>query len=304
MHRIFRDHPEVIDQTFRVLDFTFPETKATSVISTDVTEIRPIERRVDTVMKVEAKDERSFILVFEAQRKVDADKLASWPYYLAYLHDKHRLPVLLIVVCQDHATAKWASAPIMMSVEDWPSMRVQPLVVGPHNIPAPQGPIDQAGILLGVLAAIAHAREPGIDGILKLMATALKGTDASTRSDLGMFIQLGVQGLPAEQTWRGLMMWDIETLRTSEVFREILDEHDEQVAAASRAQGEAEGRAQGEAEGAAKAKAENILSLLAGRDIQLTDAERNRVETCRDLGTLDRWFDAAISAASADDLFV
>jgi hypothetical protein len=287
MHRIFRDHPEVIDQTFRVLDFKFPETKATSLMDTDVTEIRPIERRVDTVMKVETKDGGSFILVFEAQRKVDADKLASWPYYISFLHERHRLPVLLLVICQDHATAKWASAPITMLVEDWPSMRVQPLVVGPHNVPVPQGPIDEAGILLGVLAAITHAREPGIDGIPNLMAAALRDTDASTRSNLAMFIQLGVEGLPAAQIWRGLMIWDIETLRTSEVFREILDEHDEQVAA----------------EGAAKAKVENILSLLAGRDIHVTDVERHRIESCRDLGTLDRWFDAAISATSTDDLF-
>lgn len=86
-------------------------------------------------------------------------------------------------------------------------------------------------------------------------------------------------------------MWDIETLRTSEVFREILDEHDEQVAA------------EGRVEGAAKAKVENILSLLAARDVRLTDVERNRIETCRDLGTLDRWFGSAMSATSADDLF-
>ena len=129
MHRIFRDHPEVIDATFRTLGFKFPETMATSLLDTDVTEIRPIERRADTVMKVETKDGRSFIFVFEAQRRIDADKLFSWPYYIAYLHEYYRMPVFLVVICQDEATARWAVKPIEMRVEEWPSMTVRPYVL-------------------------------------------------------------------------------------------------------------------------------------------------------------------------------
>ena len=91
MHRIFRDHPEVIDATFRALGFKFPETM----------------------------DGRSFIFVFEAQRRIDADKRFSWPYYIAHLHEYYRMPVFLVVICQDDATAKWAFKPIEMRVEEW-----------------------------------------------------------------------------------------------------------------------------------------------------------------------------------------
>jgi hypothetical protein len=82
-------------------------------------------------------------------------------------------------------------------------------------------------------------------------------------------------------------MWDIETLRTSPALREILDEHDEQVAA----------------ESAATAKIASILRLLATNTVRLTDVERNRIWTCRDLETLDDWFEAALTATSSTDLF-
>ena len=287
MHRIFRDHPEVIDATFRALGFKFPETMATSLLDTDVTEIRPIERRADTVMKVETKDGRSFIFVFEAQRRIDADKRFSWPYYIAYLHEYYRMPVFLVVICQDDATAKWAFKPIEMRVEEWPSMTVRPYVLGPHNVPVPQGPIGEAGIPLAALAAITHAHDPGIGAILAALATALEDTDAITRTDFTLLTQFGLGGFPAAEIWRSLMIYDLDTLRKSPVLREMLDEHDEQVLAKGRAEG----------------RAADILQLLEFRKIHVTDSERGRILACEDLETLSRWFDAAFTAEKSEDLF-
>jgi hypothetical protein len=83
MHRIFRDHPEVVGGALRALGLDFPETVGTSVFHTDLTEIKPLERRADTILRVDVKGGEAFLLVIEAQRKPDprngAVGLTIWP---------------------------------------------------------------------------------------------------------------------------------------------------------------------------------------------------------------------------------
>ncbi|MGW8635725.1 hypothetical protein [Streptomyces sp. NPDC055793] len=80
-------------------------------LDTDLTEIRPLERRVDSVFRVRvAGEEGGFVLAVESQGKPDPDKHQSWTYYLAHLYAKYRLPPFLLVVCKDKATASWAAA--------------------------------------------------------------------------------------------------------------------------------------------------------------------------------------------------
>jgi hypothetical protein len=162
MHRIVRDHPEVVGGAFRTLGLDFPETVSTSVLHTDLTEIKPLERRADTVLHVEATGGAAFLLVIEAQRKPDRRKHRSWPYYLAYLHERTELPVVLIVVCQDRKTSAWAQETIRVGTEFCTSMTVQPLVLGPYNVPLPGPRIAEEDLPLAVLAAITHGREPNV----------------------------------------------------------------------------------------------------------------------------------------------
>jgi hypothetical protein len=60
-----------------------------------------------------------------------------------------------------------------------------------------------------------------------------------------------------------------------------------------------EGKAAGEAEG----KAESILHLLERRGVSVRGSARLRITSCTSLDTLDRWFDRAITATHADELF-
>jgi hypothetical protein len=46
----------------------------------------------------------------------------------------------------------------------------------------------------------------------------------------------------------------------------------------------------------------DVLLLLEGRGITIPDADRDRVATCNDLGTLTYWFHRAITAASASEV--
>jgi hypothetical protein len=64
-----------------------------------------------------------------------------------------------------------------------------------------------------------------------------------------------------------------------------------------------EGLAQGLAEGLAQAKRAALLRVLSRAGIALTDDEQARIAACADLATLDRWFDDALGAKTAADVF-
>jgi hypothetical protein len=60
---------------------------------------------------------------------------------------------------------------------------------------------------------------------------------------------------------------------------------------------------QGIAEGEAKGKAEAVLKLLDARHLVPSGEERQRVTSCTDAMQLDRWFDRAITADTAAEVF-
>ena len=58
-----------------------------------------------------------------------------------------------------------------------------------------------------------------------------------------------------------------------------------------------------EDEARAAARVEGVLRIADRRGISLKDEERERILSCTDLETLNRWFDAALDATSADEIF-
>lgn len=110
-----------------------PEPREFAVLNADLTEIEPVERRVDTLLQAET-DEGTYLLVVESQGKRDDDK-RSRAYYLSYLYAKYRWEPVLIVLTQSKSTARWAAQPIRLGLPGWHSLTVRPLVLGPENVP-------------------------------------------------------------------------------------------------------------------------------------------------------------------------
>ncbi|NEB11456.1 hypothetical protein G3I32_21865 [Streptomyces coelicoflavus] len=110
-HRLFHDHPEALAPVFEALGLPPPSKGDFDELSPDATEIRPMERRVDTVLRFAPDMGENFVLALESQTKKDPDKARSWAYYVAYLCAKYDLPVVLVAVCRDRATAQWATGP-------------------------------------------------------------------------------------------------------------------------------------------------------------------------------------------------
>jgi PD-(D/E)XK nuclease family transposase len=63
-----------------------------------------------------------------------------------------------------------------------------------------------------------------------------------------------------------------------------------------------EGKLDGLREGKLEARRETLLRVLLRAKIALTDAERARIEACRDAATLDRWIDNVFGAKTAADV--
>ncbi|MFI2204107.1 hypothetical protein ACH47Z_25650 [Streptomyces sp. NPDC020192] len=282
LHRIFQQDPGLFARAARAIGAPFADPVASTPLPTDLTENHPVERRVDTLLKIETADSGEYILAVEAQGKKDLAKRASWSYYLAHLYAKYKIPPVLVVVCPDRSTARWAAQHVEIGPPEWPCLTLRPLVLGPNNIPVVTTPEEVAHDLpMTVLSAALHRQDPEIKAILEALAPALLELQERDKDTAEIFIELTQQGLdrsPAASLWRSLVAVDLSFFKSS-LAEELRDE------------------------GRAKAKAEDVLRLLDRRGVEIQDEARERVTSCDDLDLLNVWFDRAITATSASEVF-
>jgi hypothetical protein len=287
MHRIFQERPEILAPVFQVLEVPLSAKATVDAVTTDVTETRPLERRVDTVLRVAQSDGEDFLLAIEAQSDKKEAKAASWAYYIAYLQAKYRLPVLLLVVCQDRATAKWAVGPFECGTLEWTAQRTYPLVAGPDNLPVITDVRTVANKLaLAVLSAVAHARNLKCGAILEAIGTVLQElqeTDPETVGYFAEFLEINLGNTPAGKKWQEIMSF-VSYFPGRGTVRET-----------AYLEGKAEGKAAGEAKG--------ILFVLEARGISVPDSVRERITTCADLDRMDAWLERSRTVERAEDLF-
>jgi hypothetical protein len=142
----------------------------------------------------------------------------------------------------------------------------------------------RADLALATLSAITHAKEAAVDGILKALSTALRDVPEAVADPI---IEFTAQGLGvnrrAGELWRNLVAVDLSFYK-SYISEEIRDE----------------GRAQGRAQG----RAEDILLVLGARGLDVPDEIRERITTCDDPDLLRRWLTRAVTAPSAEAIFM
>ncbi|MQY11517.1 hypothetical protein SRB5_16360 [Streptomyces sp. RB5] len=280
MHQLFREDPGVFARTFRRLGLDFDDPSSVTVLPTDLTELKPLERRVDTLLRFDNPDGSSYLLAVEAQGKPDAAKPSSWAYYLAHLYAKYDVPPVLLVVCNDIRTARWAETPFIIGPRQLKALTLRTLVLGPHNVPVVTDAAEAtADIPLATLSAIVHARSVKVDAILQALASALHKQPDEDALPYIEFIESGLGSVPAAvEIWRKLMAMDI-----------------------SMYQGETAQRLR--AEGRVEDRIAVILEALDERGIELTDEDRRRVTTCTDYDTLLVWSRRTYTASSAAEVF-
>lgn len=283
LHRIFQKDPALLTRTLqRVLHIPFPEPRDIAILNADLTEIEPIERRVDTLLRVET-DVGTYLLVVEAQGKVDEGKRGSWAYYLSYLYAKYQCEPILIVLTQTSATARWAARPIRFGLPVWNSLTVRPLVLGPDNVPLITDEREAAqDVPLAAFSAMTHGRGPQSAAILESLAAALQTIDPDTAAVLAQFTESCLVDPQAQQIWRDLMT-AINYFFRHEVAEKVREE--------------------GREEGRLEDRAEMTLNVLEWRGIEVPDSVRERVRACKDLEQLELWARRAVHATEAGQLF-
>lgn len=285
MHRIFQERPEILTPVFEVLGIALPEKATVDAIVTDVTETKPLERRLDTVLRIGPSDGDDFLLAIEAQSRKDEKKASSWAYYIAHLQAKYELPVLLLVVCQDRSTAKWAAGPFDCAARGWTAQRTRPLVVGPDNLPViTDQRTAEENLALASFSALAHAHSPRIDAILEALGRALHAKDIEASRYFYEFLEISLGGTPAGDRWKEIM----SSVVTYFPGRGTLIE---------------KAYLEGEANGAARGEARAILRFLEARGIPVGEAVRERITSCTDLDRLDAWLSRAVTVERAEELF-
>lgn len=295
LHRIFQKDPTLFARTFdRTLGVTFPPPREVSVLNADLTEIRPLERRVDTALLVKTGTGKHVIVV-EAQSAPEETRRLSWPYYVAYLYNKHGCPVTLLVITGDPRTERWARQPIKVGLKEAPSQITQPLVAGPDNVPVITD-VEHArqDVMLAVLSALAHRHSSRVNAILEALAAALDEMDRPTAKYLAEFTEFGLEKSPAGQIWRAMM----KTMRfgfESELHREWRAE--------GREEGRQEGRQEGRELGRLQEAAAAVLRVLDARGLAVPEGLARRVNECTDLEVLEGLLIRAVTVERAEDLF-
>ncbi|MFV8186115.1 hypothetical protein [Streptomyces sp. AF1B] len=287
LHQICQKDPAGFTRTLqRVLHIPIPEPREFAVLNADLTEIEPVERRVDTLLRAET-DVGTYLLVVESQGKQDKDKRSSWAYYLSYLYAKYRWEPVLIVLTQSRSTARWAMQPIRLGLPGWHSLTVRPLVLSPENVPLIADEAEaQRDVFLAAFSAMTHGKGRGAAAILKPLAAALATTDTDSAGMLAQFVESCLVDAQAKEIWKELMM-PVNYFFRHEVAEKV----------------RAEAREEGREEGIEQERASMVLRILDWRGVPVPDSVRERVKACSDLGQLEVWAQRAVGAASAEDLF-
>ena len=128
---LFRNRPTLAPELLRdALHRELPPYSEVRIDSADLTEIPPAEYRADLVMSL-LDDAPVLGIVVEVQLSPDERKRFAWPAYVVQLRSRLELPVCLLVVTSDEATARWAAKPIDLGGGNW----FAPLVLGPSHVP-------------------------------------------------------------------------------------------------------------------------------------------------------------------------
>jgi hypothetical protein len=284
LHRIFQKDPELFARAMeKVLGVPVPVPDEVTILNTDLTETRPVERRVDSVLLAEILVQTGtgrYIVVIESQTDESEERRRRWPYAIAFLHDKYDCPVIVLVVCSKPGTARWAREPIRIGLPDVICMTVQVVVFGPDNVPAVTDPAEAAkDVCFTVFSALTHSRSGAVGGILGALAQALGTVDAETGAILAEFTETGLGRTAGRTIWRKLM--------ATESYPYV-----------------SQLRAQGRREGRLEAKREDILQILEYRGIAVSDEVRDAVNACGDKKVLDRWHRRALTVHDGSELLV
>jgi hypothetical protein len=255
-----------------------PGEVAVSLAPTDMSAVVPVQYLADMVVLISdaATGEPVLAVIIEPQLRDSETKRYSWPVYVTTARRVAKCPAaVLVVLCPDPAEAAKCRQLIRTG---HPGFDLVPIVIDSGGPPGRDG---KGGPYLTVFAAsmggVDMESEPGARRVLDAMASA-EVSDADRLRMTAIILRLA--GDAARQILEAMMT-------TSDYEKTFVERiHD-----------------QGISEGKAEGKAEDVLKLLDARHLAPSKEQRQRVTSCTDSGQLDLWFDRAITAGTAAEVF-
>jgi hypothetical protein len=275
---LVREHPEIAVELVRgTPGVKLPGQLAVSLAPTDMSAVVPVQYLADMVVLISdaATGKPALAVIIEPQLRDSETKRYSWPVYIATARRVSKCPkAVLVVLCPDPAEARKCRKPIRTG---HPGFDLVPIVIDSGSPPGAAGGSPYLTVFAASMGGIDMASEPGARQVLD----ALAGPGVSDADRLRMTtIILRLASDAARQILEAMMT-------TSEYEKTFIERiHDE-----------------GIAEGAAKGKAEAVLRLLDARGLAPSQEQRQRVTSSTDPAQLDLWFDRAITARTAAEVF-
>lgn len=120
--KLVHDRPAFVAELLgQILHVDMPRFREARLADTALNQLMPAEYRADALVLF-TEDKPVFGAIIEAQLQVDADKPFTWPLYAVVARERHRCPVVVIVVTPDRSTATWAAKIVDLGggVRYWP----------------------------------------------------------------------------------------------------------------------------------------------------------------------------------------
>ena len=275
---LIRQNPGLAVELLRAMTgLRLPVDIDVSLGPTDLSEVVPVKFLADATVVVADRTTGKpvLVIVVEPQGRDAPTKQFAWPAYLtlARSHAKCRRAFLL-VICPDPREARKCRRVIRTG---HPGFDLRPEVIDASNIPGARNASPYLVIFAAYMGAISLNEDIGVRTFLK----AVRGTGASgaDRKRLAT-IMLNLASDAARRR--------LETMMTTMEWKsDFIESY----------------VPQGVQQGEVKAKAEGVIKIIDTRGIHATDQQRDRVSSCTDIAQLDEWFDRALVAASAADIF-
>lgn len=279
---LFQQQPALVAPLLTELGCALPDYETITTVPGDATVLAPTEYHADTVVAFHHQGRPVLAVVVEVQRRPDPDKRWSWPVYVTSLRARLRCRTLLLALCADARTARWAAKPIDIGYGN-PSIGLCPIVLDPSGVPVVTD-LQAAADLpeLAVLSAFAHPEHPEHRSIWLALLSALSALGGDRAALYYDFI-LSTLPAAARTEWETLMAAGLHGYEYRSDFARTYF---------------AEGEARGEARGEAK----SILTVLDARGITVPTQVRDRILGCADLEQLQKWLRKALEVNFAADL--
>ena len=282
-HTLFDDDPGLITRALRYAGLDFPELVNVEPLGTDLSTVEPVERRADRVVRFETTAGQKGILVLEVLRERDDRRPPAWGHYGMTLVNRHKLPVVIVIVATTSSCESWAEKGFDLGFGMGDALAVRPLVLGPGSVrPITDAAEARMDPVYAALSVVVHRDREQIGAILKAVAQGLTDAPDPDRAALFDYIELTLGASPAAELWRKLMNLDTYVFR-GPTIRGMIDK--------AAADGKAEG------------KAELVLMAIGMRGIELTAEQAERVSACTDQDQLEQWLSRVFEAKTAEDVF-